>query len=250
MDLSSILIVAIAFLLAGFVKGVIGLGLPTVSLGLISLVMSPAQAAAILIVPSFVTNGWQLAGPRFGVLIRRLWPLFAGTCLGALIGAGLLANESGGRATLFLGLALMVYGAFGLSKITFAVPPHLEKWLAPPVGIATGLVTAATGIFVIPALPYLQALGLSRDDLVQTLGIHFTISTFALAGVLAINGVLQASLAGGFLVIASLAALLPALLGMFIGQQVRDRISAKTFRFCFFLGMLALGAHLAFKGFW
>lgn len=45
------------FLLAGFVKGVIGLGLPTVAVGLLSLVMPPVQAAALLILPSMVTNG-------------------------------------------------------------------------------------------------------------------------------------------------------------------------------------------------
>ncbi len=53
-----------AFLLAGFVKGVIGLGLPTVSIGLLGLLMTPAQAAAILVVPSLVTNIWQANGRR------------------------------------------------------------------------------------------------------------------------------------------------------------------------------------------
>ena len=61
-----LVVATLTFLLAGFVKGVIGLGLPTVSMGLLSLVMAPAKAASLLIVPSFVTNVWQLAaGPSF-----------------------------------------------------------------------------------------------------------------------------------------------------------------------------------------
>ncbi|MDR6287867.1 putative membrane protein YfcA [Inquilinus ginsengisoli] len=73
-DLIFLLPIALTFLLAGFVKGVLGLGLPTVAMGLLGLAMAPAQAAALLVVPSLVTNLWQLfAGPRFGGLLRRLW---------------------------------------------------------------------------------------------------------------------------------------------------------------------------------
>jgi uncharacterized membrane protein YfcA len=79
--------IAGAFLLAGFVKGVIGLGLPTVSIGLLGLVMTPAQAAAILVVPSLVTNVWQAAvGGGLHALTRRLWPMLAGICIGTVVG--------------------------------------------------------------------------------------------------------------------------------------------------------------------
>ncbi|MFZ0847366.1 MAG: sulfite exporter TauE/SafE family protein, partial [Pseudolabrys sp.] len=63
-----------AYLLAGFTKGVIGLGLPTVAIGLLGLMMTPAQAAAILVLPSLVTNIWQFtAGGGLLALVRRLW---------------------------------------------------------------------------------------------------------------------------------------------------------------------------------
>ncbi|NVZ80096.1 sulfite exporter TauE/SafE family protein, partial [Pseudomonas gingeri] len=55
------LLVLGTFLLAGTVKGVIGLGLPTVAMGLLGLAMVPAQAAALLIIPATLTNVWQLA---------------------------------------------------------------------------------------------------------------------------------------------------------------------------------------------
>ena len=73
------ILIGATFLLAGLVKGVIGMGLPTVAMGLLALVLPPAEAAAMLVVPSLVTNVWQLlAGPRFGALARRLWPMMAG----------------------------------------------------------------------------------------------------------------------------------------------------------------------------
>jgi uncharacterized membrane protein YfcA len=248
-ELGSILTIAFAFLLAGFVKGVIGMGLPTVSLGLLSLVMTPAHAAAILLVPSFVTNSWQLVGPNFAALAWRLWPMVACVFAGALLSANLLPTDSGKTATLWLGIALVIYAIIGLSAVRFSVPRAAEIWVGPIAGLVTGVITAGTGIFVIPALPYLQAIGLQRDDLVQALGIHFTVSTFAMTAVLAINGVLQSSLAGGWLLYASLAALVPALIGMYVGQIVRTRISPEVFRRFFFVGMLVLGAHLALRGF-
>ena len=110
-----------AFLLVGFVKGVIGLGLPTVSIGLLGLLMTPAQAAAILVVPSLVTNIWQAAvGGALFALVRRLWPMLAGICIGTFIGAALLPHDDSGRATVWLGLALVLYAAFGLVKGHFA----------------------------------------------------------------------------------------------------------------------------------
>ncbi len=215
------LLTGATFLLAGFVKGVIGLGLPTVAIGLLGLVMAPAQAASLLIVPSLVTNVWQLAaGPRLVPLLRRLWPMMVGICLGTWADIGLLAGGNG-RATAALGIALAAYAAVGLAAQRPSVPARFEPWLSPLIGAATGLVTAATGVFVIPAVPYLQALGLARDDLVHALGLSFTVSTVALA---------------------------PALGGMLIGQHVRARLRPELFRRWFFLGLLALGGHLALRG--
>jgi uncharacterized protein len=237
------IVITLTFLLAGFVKGVIGLGLPTVAVGLLGLVMAPAQAAALLIVPSLVTNLWQLAaGPRLRPLWRRLWPMMLGICLGTWAGAGLLAGDGTDRATTTLGLALAVYGALGLAAIRLPSPERAEPWLSPVIGAVTGLVAAATGVFVIPAVPYLQALRLEKDDLVQALGLSFTVSTAALAVNLGGAGAL-APAAG-----ASLLALAPALAGMLVGQWLRARVRPERFRFWFFLGLLALGGHLALRG--
>ena len=233
-----------AFLLAGFVKGVIGLGLPTVSIGLLGLLMTPAQAAAILVVPSLVTNIWQAAvGGGLIALARRLWPLLAGICLGTIVGAALLPHDGNGRATVWLGLALAIYAAFGLVKGHFAVPRRAETWLGLLMGAATGAITVATGIFVMPGTPYIQSLEFERDKLVQALGLSFTVSTVTLALALAYAGQVQTSLAWP-----SLVALVAALVGMGLGQLIRGRVKEETFRLYFFVGLLLLGAHLALRG--
>ena len=158
-----LVVATLSFLLAGFVKGVIGLGLPTVSMGLLSVVMPPAKAASLLIVPSFVTNVWQLAaGASFTRLAHRLWPMLAGVVLGTLAGTGLLTGSHAGQAAVALGLLLMLYAVLGLTSVRFSVSPAAEWWLGPAVGALTGLATAATGVFAIPAGPYLGALASTR----------------------------------------------------------------------------------------
>ncbi len=245
LSLAILAFTALTFLLAGGVKGAIGLGLPTIAMGLLAMAMPPAQAAALLVVPSFVTNIWQLAsGPHLGALLHRLWPLLLGIVLGTWAGAGLLTADNGMRATAALGAALMLYAILGLGAVRFSLPARAEFWLSPLIGAATGVVTAATGVFVIPAVPYLQALGLDKDDLVQALGLSFTVSTVALAVMLAAEGVLKISLAG-----VSLLALAPALIGMYLGQWVRAHTRPEIFRFCFFVALLILGGHLVLRAF-
>ena len=235
-----LIVATLTFLLAGFVKGVIGLGLPTVSMGLLSLVMAPAKAASLLIVPSFVTNVWQLAaGPSFGRLARRLWPMLAGVVVGTLAGTGLLTEAmraSGGRAR---ASADALRRAGSHLRALLGIPGG-EWRLGPLIGALTGLATAATGVFAIPAVPYLGALSLDKEDMIQALGLSFTVSTIALAAALAAGGAFALGEIG-----ASTLALAPALLGMAAGGAVRGRFSEQTFRRVFFGGLLVLGAHLA-----
>lgn len=236
----------VTFLLAGFVKGVIGLGLPTVAVGLLGLAMPTAEAAALLIVPSLVTNVWQLlAGPRFMALAKRLWPMLVGICVGTWAGGGWLAS-GGNTPGIALGVALLAYAALGLAAVRMRIPAAWSSGrvsaLGGGIGVITGLVTAATGVFVIPAVPFLQALELDKDDLVQALGLSFTVSTVALAAGLARDGIFHGHAIG-----VSLLALAPALGGMFFGQWVRGRVSAPVFRRCFFVGLAMLGAELVIQ---
>ncbi len=243
MDPLLIALVVAAYLLAGFVKGVIGMGLPTVAMGLLAAVMSPAQAAAILIAPSLATNIWQMvAGPYLLGLVRRLGTMLLGLFVGAWLGNGILTGENAKPAAIGLGVVLIAYALIGLSKVKFSVPRASEIWLAPIVGVVTGIVMAATGVFVIPALPYLQAIGFDKDELVQALGLHFTVSTVALALILWDGGAFDISL--GTL---SLFAIAPAVIGMYAGQRMRARISAESFRVFLYVGLLALGALLVVR---
>jgi uncharacterized membrane protein YfcA len=231
----------LTFLFAGFVKGVIGMGLPTIAMAFLTLALPPAEAASLLIVPSLVTNVWQMVtGSHLAPLIRRLWLMVAGIIFGSLAGIGIMAHGETGDVIIFLGLALMVYALLGLAHLRFSIPTRHECWLAPLVGGATGLVSAATGVFAIPSVPYLGSLGLEKDELIQALGLSFTTSTVALGAVLMKNASFH-----GVTILLSCAALVPALLGMVLGNRIRRRVREQMFRRVFYLGLLLLGGYFA-----
>ncbi len=242
-DPELIAIAAAAFLAAGFTKGVIGMGLPTVSLALLVLVVGLKEAMALMLVPSIVTNIWQaLAGGHFAAMIKRLWPLLLAAVPAIFLGAGVLARADALLVSAIFGVLLALYAAQALTRATIPQPGRHERWMSPLTGAATGIMTGLTGSFVMPAVPYMQALGLKRDELVQAMGISFTLSSGVLALALAGQALLPAEL--GLL---SAAALVPSAIGMVLGQWVRKRLSEERFRQVLFVALLLLGVWLTLR---
>ncbi|NVN88207.1 MAG: sulfite exporter TauE/SafE family protein [Rhodopseudomonas sp.] len=236
-----LILVAAVFALAGFVKGVIGLGLPTVAMGLLAVSMPPAQALAIVIAPAIVTNIWQtVVGPYLRDIVRRLWPLMLATAIGIWSGAGLMTGPYARYGTVVLGVLLVIYALLGLTQRRFHVAARHERWIGGVVGLITGVVAAATGVQVIPSMPFMQAIGMEKDELVQALGVFFTTATVAQAFNLTAAGLLTASTA-----LPGAVAMVMAFIGMFVGQAVRSRMDAAAFRRWFLIAMMGLGCYLA-----
>jgi uncharacterized protein len=232
------------FALAGMIKGTIGLGLPAVSMGLLTMVISPFQAATLLIIPSMVTNFWQLfAEGRVLQLIRRFWPLLIGIIVGSIWSIFPTLGHSEFNSEALLGGMLALYGVYGLFAKSMPNLSKHEKWLSPIMGYLGGALTVATGVVVIPVVPYLQTLNLQRDDLVQSLGLAFTTSTICLAVFLHQNPVENMPID----YVMSAIALIPALIGMWLGTKIRYRISEQKFRKVFFFGLIALGSYMILR---
>ena len=232
--------IAVVFLLAGGVKGLIGLGLPTVSLGLLTVLLDLTTAMALLTMPAAATNLWQAAvGGNARMIVRRLWPFMLAATVTVWLGALALTRVDLALLSALLGLILVVYAGLSLAGMRLAIPPRAEGWAGPLFGSVNGILTGMTGSFVVPGIMYLQAIGLGRDALVQAMGFLFGVSALALAVALGGSGLFARETG-----ILSAAALVPALIGMAIGQQARRRLSEERFRRVFFVGILALGAYI------
>ena len=240
----TILIVCATFLFAGWVKGVAGLGLPTIALALLAATVGLREAIALMLIPALVTNIWQgLAGGAFAILLRRLLPFLLAACLSTWFGVGILAQGDAAFLTGLLGVMICCYAGISLATPQIPAPGRWESALSPAAGAVGGFVAGLTGSFI-PGILYLQALGLSRDHLVQALGICFTVLTVALAAAFTRQDLITADLWS-----MSAVAVAPAALGMVLGQAVRRRLPEVLFRRVFFSALLLLGAYLAGRAF-
>ncbi|WP_440224392.1 sulfite exporter TauE/SafE family protein [Dokdonella sp. MW10] len=228
------------FLLAGLAKGVLGLGLPTVAMALLTLRMMPAEAAALMLVPSLATNLWQIGPLReLAPLARRLAPLLAASAIATLASASILAADRSTWPMLLLGGCLAAYGVLGLVRWRPRVSPRHEAPWSIAVGAVTGLATGATGVFVVPVVAWLHAIDLGKDRLVQALALSFTVSTLALAvGLASRDALAPADLARSLLMLPA------AFAGMAIGRALRDRLDERRFRTLFLAALVVLGAQL------
>lgn len=233
------------FLLAGTVKGVIGLGLPTVSLAALTVVVELPVAIVLMVIPSAVTNIWQAVdGPHFLDLMRRFWLMLLASALGVWFSYGLLLLANPKAMTGLLGVVLCLYAAISMRRGRMVTRIFHERLVSPAVGLTTGALAGATGSLVMPMVPYLQALDLRRDALVQMMGISFAVSTCSIGLAVADHGRYDSNLA-----LLSFASLVPAIVGMKLGRALRRRLSESLFRRCLFSGLFVVGLRLIWKGF-
>ena len=239
-DINVIAIVAGTFLLAGMVKGVIGLGLPAVSVAVLTIAFDLPTAMSLLLVPSIVTNLWQaLAGGHARAILLRLWIFLAMGAATVWIGVQALTRIDLALLSALLGALLVTYSMTSLRGVQLAVPARHETWVGALAGALNGVLTGMTGSCVVPGVMFLQAIGLPRDMLVQAMGALFTASTLALGVALQRADVLTVE--HGVL---SSGAVLPAIAGMILGQRVRSTLSEQRFRKVFFVALLVLGTYI------
>jgi uncharacterized membrane protein YfcA len=240
MDTVVLILVFSTFLLAGMIKGVIGLGLPTVSLAILTVVIGLPQAMALLLVPSLLTNVWQaLVGGNATTILKRIWPFILMASATVWIGAIALTTIDLSALSALLGLLLITYAIVNLSGVRLLISARHEFWAGSALGTVNGILTGMTGSFVVPGVMFLQAIGLPRDTLVQAMGLLFTASTIALAVSLFHNDLLSLRLGG-----LSLVAVVPAIAGMAAGRKIRKRLSEDLFRKVFFISLLGLGTYI------
>lgn len=241
--LPELAVIAAVFLFAGSVKGVVGMGLPTVAIGLLTALIGLSEGMVLMVIPSLVTNLWQaLAGGALKDILRRIWLYLVIVFAGAWVGVNIFGRSDPALLTALLGLMLIAYALFGLMSLKLPAPGRHEGWLSPVLGGVNGVLTGLTGTFFMPGVPYFQALGFSRDVMVQAMGVLFLVSTASLAVALGGHGRFDVGIGG-----VSALATLPALLGMVLGARIRRRLSEQRFRQVLLVALLLLGIYIAVR---
>lgn len=234
--------IMIVFLFAGTIKGVVGLGLPTVSLGLLVASIGLEPALALVVIPAFITNIWQAFGPGFfGPVLKRTWLFMLVIFVTIPLGTWLLTLLDARIVTAVLGLLVGAYAVHGLTRPAISISQKIERPFGIFIGFINGL-TAGMTSSALPGIIYLQAIGLKKDQFIQALGIMFVSSSLMLTFTLS-----QASILTWELALFSLAVLPSTFLGMHLGQKLRNRLPEEQFRKATCLALGLLGLYLAVR---
>jgi len=227
------------FLIAGVVKELVGLGLPTITIALTSLFLPITEAIALIALPTVFSNIWQAAvGGNFRAIARRQWPLIVPLAAALYLTMWAVGRKGPEWAFMVLGAVLVIYSLLGLFRIRLHIHTDLEKPLAPVIGVISGFVAGVVGVPVIPLMPYLQGLDVKPSELVQTLGVVLCATSLALT-----VSLLKFGLLDGPHAIVSAIAVVPAIAGMWVGTQVRRRLSTEQFRVAVFWALLLTGLY-------
>ena len=236
-------VAAVAFTIAGFVKGVVGFGFPVITLIILTLTIGLLDALAIVIIPTIATNVWQgLAGPYLNDIIRRMWLYFFTAAIFIWFTSAYLTVVDVRWPTALLGAVLFVFALTRLLKVSIALPKRWELPLSIPLGAINGMLTGMTGSFMVPSVLYMQAIGFHRDMLVQAMGVFFALSTSVLAVSLGNNDLVSVEHLQ-----LSLFALVPSIAGLYIGRRTRLKIDEERFQQVFLASVLLLGGYIAFQ---
>jgi len=240
----TLLAVALVYALAGSVKGLLGLGLPTLAVGLTAQFLDTREAIALVICPMLAANAWQVwrsAAPlalvrRTG---RRLRPLVL-TMLGFIALVSLLAPRvPTAWVTASLGIVVTLFAATSLWREPPPLPARLDTAAQLLTGTVAGILGGVAGIWAPPIVVYLGARRLEREDFVETVGVLlFGGCVVLLAGYLA-SGLLTPAVA-----LSSLWLIPPAIAGYTLGERFRKRLSGPRFRTLVLAFFLVMGLNL------
>lgn len=242
-DYLTIIIIGITFFLAGGIKGVVGLGLPTISLALLAIMFDLVTAIVLTLIPSLVTNIWQaLSGANVKVILKRILPFLMMALITIWIGAYILSSQNITLLTILLGALLITYSLLSLVGINFTIPNKHKTWAGIVLGTVNGAITGMAGVYIVPSVMYFHAIGLRRDEIVLAMGILFSLSSVSMLIAYRYQNLLTIEQ-----VVLSLYALFPALIGMYYGKKIRPLLTESRFKKALLISLLFIGCFIVIK---
>lgn len=239
-DLSLIAFASAVLLLAGTVKGFIGLGMPTVALTLLTFQLDTRSAVSLVVVPMLLSNVWQFwRGPDMAGCVKQHWRYAAVLIL--FVAATVWFSQSAPdvflRAT--LGVFVLAFCFLSWRNMVPPIPAHRVRLFEGISAVVAGLIGGLTAAWAPPLVMYLTGLRLDRDAFVQALG--FLISTGSVSIFVMFIAVGHSS--GPDLAVSTFL-LIPTLIGFSAGERLRHRTNPEQFRALFLAAFSVLGANL------
>jgi uncharacterized membrane protein YfcA len=239
-----VLWVCVTLVLAGFVKGTIGFGLPLVALSVLTQMLPKEWALALMVLPVVFSNlfiGFQ--GAQFRPTLARFWPLILAVGSGILAGSWWLGAMPQAHFLLLTGLVVIAVVLLDTFKLVLPVPAHHERAVGLGAGLCGGVLGGISTAFGPPLILYFTALRLPKDQFVSAIGVVWTFSSLFLLVAFQGSGVLN-----GERFLWSLGACAPVGIGLWLGIRLRGRIPQTLFRRLVAVALVLLGLNMVRRG--
>jgi hypothetical protein len=230
----------VVFIIAGTIKGTVGIGLPTASVGLMAQFADPKLAIAVVVIPIVVLNGWQAYRAGGFIETLRRYALFAAFMIPVLFVTTFFTARIDGQVLIFwLGVVVVLFSATSLFITPPPLPDRYDKAGQAVAGTVAGVLGGLTAIWAPPVMIYLLSRKIEKTDFVRASGTILFCGSFPLFLGSINSGLLDRSTA-----ILSAMMLIPALIGFWFGEKLRQRLDAELFRTIVLVVFLLMGLNL------
>jgi uncharacterized membrane protein YfcA len=238
--------VVCSLIVAGLLKGLIGVGMPIVALPLLSLFIDIKSAVMLLSMPLIFSNVPQaLEGGKTGRCLMQLMPVILGMIPGLFLGIRVLLALDANPAEIIAGLVVMGVGGVTLLAPKLQLQPRLVLATGITFGFFGGILGGMAAMSGPLVFTFLLAKGLRGKAFTKEASLFLVVSSTGLLAILLTAGRQFSWLD----VSVSTAAMLPVVLGMYVGQHLRDKIAPETFKKLVLIAVIAAGAELLRHGF-
>ena len=232
------------FLLAGTVKGAIGIGLPTTVIAILSQVADPRLAVAVGLMPIIFSNFWQTYREgEWRRTLARFWPFSVTLGVTIFIFADLAAGVSAATIILATGIGVVIFAGANLIRRPPPIPQRWERPAQALVGVAAGVMGGFTGLWAPPLVILLLSLRLDKTDFVRATGLLLLLGALPMLGGYARSGLITTEV-----FLWSLAMIVPTFLGFSVGERVRRRMADVRFQKAVLVFFLLMGLNMIRRG--
>lgn len=245
LPLLTVVYILFTYFLGGITQGILGVGLITVVISLLSFVIDVKETIALVIIPTIITSFFQMInGNNLKDIIKDTRYFLVFSTLIIVPGVFLLKVLESDLILIFIAILLFINSSLSLSNRVVAIPNHQNSIIQVSAGSLNGFIIGLTSIYTMPFVFLLQSLKYNKEKTVQFMGLAFLLYSsmqfisFSYSKLISINTIFP-----------SLIVTLPVIIGFFLGKKIRSFISEKLFKKLFYLMLLLMSGIILINAF-
>ena len=237
-EINVLIFMLFVFLISGIVKGFLGIGLPAAAMALLTLVIPPAHAISLLVIPILFTNVTQFSRAKHRLeSVKAYWIFAIAIIISIFLTSLFLSKYPNGLLTISIGIAMVIVSLNGLIGIKLLISEN-RLWQVG-FGVLSGVLGGLSSIWSPTVAIYLIARNVDKERFISGTGFLFLAGAVPLAFGLIFGGILTKEAA-----LQSIFGLVFVLIGFRIGEVLRKQISQNWFEKAVLFAFLLMGIRL------